>query len=151
MNISDRDRFENEDRAMTMSEREMFLAEEREALALSADDEAAERHAAEVEAAYAAEAAHEARLVARVTDVGTGAALDLLTDLHGGDDCDGECPAPTEVLEVLDTNGHSYIRARVRCADGTVRVAVAAAHYYPGDRECPPDYNVEFTYELDWA
>jgi len=153
MNINDRDRFRFEDRAMgeQMSEREMFLAEEREALALSADDEAAERHAAEVEAAYAAEAEHEARRIAHVTDIATGAALDLVTDLHGGDDYDGECPAPVEVLEVLDTNGHSYIKARVRCADGTVRVAVAAAHYYPGDRECPPDYNVEFTYELDRA
>lgn len=128
-----------------------WAAEEREAREWSPSDEEAERHEAavkaEVEAALAAEAAHEARLVARVTDVGTGAALELVTDLHGGDDCDGEVPAPTEVLEVLATNGHSYIRARVRCADGTVRVAVAAAHYYPGDRECPPDYDVTYEYE----
>lgn len=161
MNINNRDRFEDEDRAMSSfaaEEREMFLREEREAREWAPSDEEAERHAAEaerhaaeVEAAYAAYAAHEARLVAHVTDVSTGAALDLVTDLHGGDDYDGECPAPVEVLEVLDTNGHSYIKARVRCADGTVRVAVAAAHYYPGDRECPPDYNVEFTYELDRA
>ena len=68
-------------------------------------------------------------------------------DLHGGDDCGGEVPAPVEVLEVLDTNGHSYIRARVRCADGTVRVARASIQHYPGNRECPPDTDVNYEYE----
>lgn len=147
MNINDRFRFEDEDRAMG----EALRAEEREALAWAPDDEAAARHHAEVEAAYAAEAEYEARRIAHVTDVSTGEALATLTDLHGGDDCDGEVPAPVEVLEVLATNGHSSIRARVRCADGTVRIASAAAHHYPGSYDCPPDYDVEFTYELDRA
>lgn len=104
------------------------------------------RECAELDAAYASMAGYEARRIAHVTDMSTGAALAMITDLHGGDDCGGECPAPVEVLEVLDTNGHSSIRARVRCADGTVRIATAAAHHYPGDWECPPDYDVEFNY-----
>ena len=101
----------------------------------------------ELEAAYDREADINAQYLEALRDVKTGEALAMLTDLHGGDDCEGEVPAPVEVLEVLDTNGQSYIRARVRCADGTVRVATAAARQYPGTLECPPDTDVTYDYE----
>lgn len=103
-------------------------------------------HYAEMQAGYDREALADALYIEGLRDVKTGLALSMLTDLHGGDDCDGECPAPVEVLEVFAASNDS-IRARVRCADGTVRVVNAAARYYPGNRECPPDYDVEYTYE----
>lgn len=102
---------------------------------------------AEIDAVYDREADLYAQYAERLRDLRTGEALAMLTVLHGGDDCDGTCPAPTEVLEVLDTNGHSSIRARVRCADGTVRIARASDRYYPGNRECPPEYDVDYNYE----
>ena len=131
--MNDQYRFEDEDRA-AYQPTEADLAE-------------MEAYYAELEAAYDREADINAQYIEQLRDLKTGEALAMLTDLHGGDDCDGECPAPTEVLEVYETNGHSYLRARVRCADGTVRTVTAAASYYPGDRECPPDYDVDYHYE----
>lgn len=132
----DKYRFEDEDRA---------AAARYEPTA--ADIAEMEAYYAELDASYDREADLNARYVEALRDVRTGEALAMLTDLHGGDDCDGTCPAPVEVLEVLGTNGHSSIRARVRCADGTVRIAAAAARHYPGNRECPPEYDVDYNYE----
>lgn len=100
-----------------------------------------------LDAAYRAEGEQVAREVARMRDVSTGAALAMLTELHGGDEDGGACPAPVDVVEVLSADGCSSITARVLCADGTVRVAVAAVHHYAGSYDCPPDYEVEYRYE----
>jgi hypothetical protein len=131
----DRYRFEAEDRAVQAYEpSEQDLAE-------------MEAYYGERDAAYDREAMIDQMYVEALRDLKTGEALAFLVDLHGGDDCGGEVPAPVEVLEVLDTNGQSYIRARVRCADGTVRVALASIRHYPGNRECPPDVDVNYHYE----
>lgn len=131
----DRYRFEDEDRAAAQAYEptESDIAE-------------MEAYYAERDAAYDREADINAMYVEALRDVKTGEALAMLTDLHGGDDCEGEVPAPVEVLEVLDTNGQSHIQARVRCADGTVRVARASIPHYPGNRECPPDVDVNYEY-----
>lgn len=136
--MNDRYRFEDEDRAA--HEAAVYEPTEADLAEISA-------YYAEMDAAYDREADIIAQYIEALRNPATGEALAFLVDLHGGDDLDGECPAPVEVLEVYETNGRSQIRARVRCADGTVRVAVAAARHYPGDRECPPDVDVDYHYE----
>lgn len=132
----DRYRFEDEDRAAAQAYEptEQDIAE-------------MEAYYAELDAAYDREADINAQYVEALRDVKTGEALAMLVDLHGGDDCGGEVPAPVEVLEVYETNGHSSIRARVRCADGTTRTVRASIRHYPGNRECPPDVDVNYEYE----
>jgi hypothetical protein len=132
----DRYRFEDEDRAAAQAYEPT-----------EADIAEMEAYYAELDAAYDREADINAQYVEALRDVKTGEALVMLTDLHGGDDCGGEVPAPVEVLEVYETNGNSYIRARVRCADGTVRIARASIRHYSGTLECPPDTDVRYDYE----
>ena len=108
---------------------------------------AMEREQRELDAAYADDERRRADYIATVTDVATGKALALLLDIHGGDDCDGDLPAPTEVLSVLDTDGNSFLRARVRCADGTERTVTATRRYYPGNYECPSEVDTSYEYE----
>ncbi len=137
--MNDQYRFEDEDRAA--HEAAAYEPTEADIAEMSA-------YYAGLDAAYDREEMVEAMYIEQLRNPATGEALAMLTDLHGGEDCDGECPAPVEVLEVYETNGHSYIRARVRCADGTVRVARASIRHYPGDRECPPDVDVDYHYEV---
>lgn len=132
----DRYRFEDEDRAAA----EAYEPTEADIAEMNA-------YYDELDAAYDREAMIDQMYIEALRDVKTGEALAMLVDLHGGDDCGGEVPAPVEVLEVYETNGHSSIRARVRCADGTVRVARASIRHYPGSYDCPPDTDVTYEYE----
>lgn len=74
------------------------------------------------------------------------AALAFLVEAHGGEDCDGECPAPTEVLEVLSSNDQCAMRAIVRCADGTTRTVHAGIVYEHGSYDSPPNVDVWYEY-----
>jgi hypothetical protein len=102
------------------------------------------REAEALDAAYRAD--DLARAAAARAFREPAAALAFLVDLHGGDDCEGECPAPVEVLEVLSCNDGSAMRAVVRCADGTTRTVEASIHYSRGSWECPPDVDVSYEY-----
>jgi len=102
------------------------------------------REAEALDAAYRAD--DLARAAAARAFREPAAALAFLVEAHGGDDLDGECPAPVEVLEVLSCNDGSAMRAVVRCADGTTRTVEASIHHYPGSLECPPDVDVNYEY-----
>ena len=103
------------------------------------------REAEVIDAAYRAD--DLARAAAARAFRQPAAALAFLVDLHGGDEeGEGECPAPTEVLEVLSCNDGSAMTAIVRCADGTTRTVEASIHHYPGSWECPPDVGVSYEY-----
>ena len=105
-----------------------------------------EREAAYMESCYAAEAdAEDARHdhLTQPTD-----ALEFLVEAHGGDDCDGECPLPVEVLEVLSVHmgRATSVKARVVCADGKTRIAEGWYSYCGGSRDEPPSQDAGFDY-----
>ena len=101
---------------------------------------------AELDAAYAASEADALRADAELRD--PVAALAFLQECHGGDDCDGECPAPVAVLEVLEASSNQpSMLARVTCADGSVRTVRAWYSYCHATFWEPPDTDVGYVYE----
>jgi hypothetical protein len=138
--MDDKYRFEDEDRAA-------WDTVELHGLPWSPEEIAEiERETAELEAAYAEDAEHTARADADFCQ--PESALAFLTDCHGGEDCEGECPAPVTVLEVLTASTmRPSMRARVMCADGTVRTVRAWCHYSHGSQWEPPDADVGYEYE----
>lgn len=89
----------------------------------------------------------------RAFETSPAAVLALLREAHGLEP-DPECPEPVEVLEilsarVLDTfrQSGSEARARVRCSDGSERIASGMTVYIDGRGDDPPDGDVEFAYE----
>lgn len=108
-------------------------------------EQEAEARALEDEARSEAEANARHRQALTKPD----AALTFLLEAHRGDDCDGACPAPVGVVEVLDVNvGHHYtmMTARVVCVDGTTRCVDASTLYEPGGWDDPPSYETVYEY-----
>jgi hypothetical protein len=106
----------------------------------------AQRECEEVEAMYAGEAAHAAEIDAKFA-ADKAEVLEFLTMCHGGDDCEGECPAPVEVVEVHSASKvNGRVEATVRCEDGSTRRVKALYVEYGGSYMEPPDCDVEYEY-----
>ena len=108
--------------------------------------EQAQRECDELDAMYAADAAADTAAYEALRD--PAEALRFLVEAHGGDDCDGECPVPVQVLEVLSarTGGTTSVKARVVCADGATRVCEGWYSYCGGSMEEPPSQDAGFDY-----
>lgn len=110
-----------------------------------ADLDAFERELCDDEAMYAREAEAFAGRIAWFETPEN--ALAFLIECHGGDDLDGEYPAPTEVISVESSDPDwSRMTATVRCADGKVRKVRASYHTFGGVGFDPPDVDVDYEY-----